>query len=250
MNDVKTGFLVPVYNHGKTALSLAKDLDTFDMPIILVDDGSNDETKSYLQRSCTLYKNCILITQKKNCGKGAAINAGIDKAHCLNLSHVLQIDADGQHDFNRAIFFLSEALKNPQALICGYPEYDETVPQIRKKGRVIANTWTKIVTLDYNITDSMCGFRVYPVEPTRAVMRNFFIDKRMGFDIEILVRLVWKNTPTIFYPVSVTYPHDGTSNFHFVRDNIRISLVFTRLFFGMILRLPILLSRKMQRCKN
>jgi hypothetical protein len=63
----------------------------------------------------------------------------------------------------------------------------------------------------------------------------------MGFDVEILVRLYWKRIPVRFYPVQVTYPEDGVSHFQPVRDNIRISLVFTRLCLGMLIRLPVLL---------
>jgi hypothetical protein len=63
----------------------------------------------------------------------------------------------------------------------------------------------------------------------------------MGFDVDILVRLYWKRIPLRFYPVRVTYPEDGISHFRPVRDNIRISLVFTRLCIGMIIRLPVLI---------
>jgi hypothetical protein len=73
------------------------------------------------------------------------------------------------------------------------------------------------------------------------------MDLRMGFDIEILVRLVWKKIPLIYYPVKVTYPADGISHFRPVRDNIRISWSYTRLCCGMILRLPILLARNLKK---
>ncbi|MDR2842039.1 MAG: glycosyltransferase family 2 protein [Spirochaetaceae bacterium] len=245
MSGIQPGFLIPVYNHGKTALPLVEKLADFGIPIILVDDGSNSETKEYLKKIVSAYKLSILVSLAKNTGKGGAIIAGLDKAHEIGITHILQIDADGQHDFSRASFFFEESAKNPSALLCGYPEYDETVPANRKNGRVIANTWSKIVTFFLSdIKDSMCGFRVYPVAITRNVTRHLFIDKRMGFDIETLVRLVWKNVPLIFYPVKVTYPKDGISHFHLIKDNIRISGVFTRLFVGMVLRLPLLLIRK------
>jgi len=89
----------------------------------------------------------------------------------------------------------------------------------------------------------MLGFRVYPVKSALSLYGNSCIDSRMGFDIEILVRLVWKDIPLIFHPVGVTYPADGVSHFRPVRDNIRISWLFTRLCCGMIIRLPVLLIR-------
>ncbi|MDE7141026.1 MAG: glycosyltransferase family 2 protein, partial [Treponemataceae bacterium] len=77
--------------------------------------------------------------------------------------------------------------------------------------------------------------------------RHSCCDKRMGFDIEIIIRLIWAGVPYLFFPVRVTYPADGVSNFHVVRDNMRISWVYTRLCIGMILRLPFLLAKTIRR---
>jgi glycosyltransferase involved in cell wall biosynthesis len=243
-NPVRQGFLIPVYNHGKAAVSVVQKLACYGLPVILVDDGSDAETKGYLAKIVADTPGAVLAARKKNGGKGAAVIAGIGRARAEGLTHVLQIDADGQHDAGRAGFFLEESAAHPEALICGRPEYDSSVPLIRKNGRKTANTWAKIVTLSSEIQDVLCGFRVYPVEPVWRICRHAFIDKRMGFDPEILVRLCWKHIPLIFYPVRVSYPPDGVSHFRLVRDNIGISLVFTRLCTGMIFRLPVLLAFK------
>jgi glycosyltransferase involved in cell wall biosynthesis len=234
---------MPVYNHGKTALPLTEKLSSLGLPIILVDDGSNAETGEYLARAAALPA-VVLVRLIKNRGKGGAVSAGIDKAHELGLTHVLQLDADGQHDVDQAPFFLEQSRLYPKALICAYPEYDGSVPEGRKSGRKIANTWAHIVTLSAAIPDVMCGFRVYPVEPVWCLIHRRRMDQRMSFDIEILIRLFWKRIPFRFYPVTVTYPPGGVSNFHLVKDNIRISWLFTRLFFGMMWRLPGLLLRR------
>jgi hypothetical protein len=164
----------------------------------------------------------------------------------MGLTHILQVDADGQHDIEQAGFFFEQSVANPDAAICSYPEYDESAPTSRRKGRVVANTWAKIVTLSPNIPDSLCGFRVYPVEKVRYIMHHQHVDKRMSFDIEILVRMYWQKIPLIFYPVRVIYPKDGVSNFRLFYDNARISLMFTRLFFGMLIRLPLLIGMRMR----
>jgi glycosyltransferase involved in cell wall biosynthesis len=234
---------MPVYNHGKTALPLTEKLSSLGLPIILVDDGSDDETGEYLARAAAL-PGVVLVRLDKNQGKGGAVSAGIDKAHELGLTHVLQLDADGQHDADRAPCFLEQSRRCPEALICACPEYDGSVPEGRRSGRKIANTWARIVTLSAAIPDVMCGFRVYPVEPVWRLIHRRRMDRRMSFDIEILVRLFWERIPFRFYPVTVTYPPGGVSNFHLVKDNIRISWLFTRLFFGMLWRLPVLLLRR------
>jgi glycosyltransferase involved in cell wall biosynthesis len=246
---VRQGFLIPLYNHGKTLAPVLSCLAVYELPVIIVDDGSNGETKQLLAEALAAFPFAAAITLKKNSGKGAAILAGMEKAREMGLSHVLQIDADGQHDADRSRFFLDASEKQPGAAICAYPEYDETAPKLRSKGRNIANTWAKIVTLSGTIADSLCGFRIYPVEKTLALMQHSFFDKRMGFDTEMLVRLYWAGVPLVFYSVKVRYPPDGVSHFRMVADNVRISWTFTRLFFGMLLRLPLLLHRKINGCR-
>ncbi|MFP3042908.1 AMP-binding protein [Treponema primitia] len=242
--SIKPGFLIPVYNHGRTLAPIVEQLYAFGLPIILIDDGSDGETKKYLAKLTGDFPETVLLTLEKNRGKGAAVSAGIEKAHELALTHVLQIDADGQHDISRAGFFLEQSRLHPEALICGYPEFDESVPASRRKGRRIANTWVGILTLSRDITDAMCGFRVYPVKPFWEICRRHHLDQRMGFDIEVLILFYWKGFSLLFHPVTVGYPRDGVSNFHMVRDNIRISWMFTRRFFGMIPRLPRLIRRR------
>jgi glycosyltransferase involved in cell wall biosynthesis len=245
---IKQGIIIPVYNHGTAAGKVVENLEPLGLPIIMVDDGSDSETRVCLERIYAAHPLTVPVTLEKNSGKGRAFGAGIGKAREMGMTHVLQIDADGQHDARRARFFLDESAAHPDALICSYPEYDESVPLARKHGRIVANTWAKIVTLRPHIIESMLGFRVYPVEPVFQLYRRAYIDSRMGFDIDILVRLCWMGLPLIFHPVRVTYPLDGISHFRPVRDNIRISLTYTRLCCGMLLRLPLLLGRNVSRC--
>ena len=241
----KYGFLIPVYNHGEELQGVLENLLPFSLPFILVDDGSNEGTKNCLQKYCQEYPSINLITLPRNTGKGGAVIAGIKYAYQHNFSHVFQIDADGQHDTGCCEDFIRESKLNPRAMICGQPVYDESVPKIRQKGRKFGNLWGQIVSVSSDIQDSMCGFRIYPVAPAYQIVSTApLIDKRMGFDPEILIRLKWKNTPFIFLPVLIRYPENGVSHYHVVRDNVRMTTMFTRTFIGMILRLPLLLARK------
>jgi glycosyltransferase involved in cell wall biosynthesis len=247
---MKQGFIIPVYKHGASACSLAERLSAFGLPVIIVDDGNDTETKTLLVQCAAKTRGVTLVSLKKNSGKGGAVIGGLKKAQELGLTHALQIDADGQHDANKAAFFLEESAKYPDMIICGYPEFDETAPKGRVKGRKISNFWASVVTLSTELKDVLCGFRVYPVDASLRVTRSLFFDKRMGFDPEILVCLYWKKIFPVYHPIKVNYPLDGVSNFHMVKDNIRISLMFSRLFIGMILRLPLLIAIKIKRGKK
>jgi len=92
----------------------------------------------------------------------------------------------------------------------------------------------------------MCGFRVYPLTSIMRIARHASFGSRMEFDPEILVRAVWAGIPVVSMPTHVRYPSDGVSHFKMWRDNVRISWMHTRLFFGMLWRAPRLLRRRMQ----
>jgi len=241
---MKQGFLIPVYRHGKTACPLAERLTSAGLPVIMVDDGNDTETKALLAEYAAKTPGVALVSLKKNSGKGVAVAKGFEKAAELGLTHVLQIDADGQHDEGKIAFFLEESARHPDMIICGYPEFDKTAPKSRVTGRKISNFWASVVTLSTELKDVLCGFRVYPVDMSLRITRSLFLDKRMGFDPEILVRLYWNKVYPVFHPIKVSYHAGGISNFRMVRDNIGISFMFTRLFFGMLLRLPLLIARK------
>lgn len=244
------GFVIPVYNHGAALEGVIKNLISFNYPIIVVDDGNNEANKAYINDAAKKYSLVTLVTRPKNGGKGQAMKDGVRKAKEMGLTHILQIDSDGQHDAGRVGYFLEQAEKHPEAIICGYPEYDESAPKARVNGRKIANAWIHIVTLSNEIVDALIGFRVYPVDSYIKVLDSpVYIDSRMGYDTDILVKMYWIGTPVISEPVKVSYPTDGISNFRNVRDNLRIAGTYARLCLGMIIRLPKLIVMKINRGK-
>lgn len=245
---MKYGFVIPVYRHGSTLETVVKSLLSFNLPIIVVDDGNDEENRALITEVAEKYALVTLVTREKNGGKGRAMIDGIYKAHEMGLTHILQLDSDGQHDAGKAQHFIELSEQNPQAIICGYPEYEKDAPVSRVKGRKFANGWIHIVTLSNSIKDAMIGFRIYPVEPfIKMVKRTLYIDGRMGFDIEVLVRQYWQGVPVISEPVKVFYPADGISNYNYFTDTLRVSGTYTRLCLGLIPRLPLLLFRKIKK---
>lgn len=247
---MKYGFVIPVYNHGSTLESVVQKLAVHNLPIIVVDDGNDEKNKAFIRHVAENYQLVDVVTHKKNCGKGRAMVSGVIRANELGLTHVLQIDSDGQHDSSRVGYFIEKSKENPDAVICGYPEYDADAPSHRMNGRKIANGWVHIVCLSKEIKDAMIGFRIYPVEPyNKLLKKHIYIDSRMGYDIEILVRLSWSGVRIISESVKVNYPADGISNFRMVRDNLRIAGTYTRLCLGMMMRFPIILYKNSKKAK-
>jgi glycosyltransferase involved in cell wall biosynthesis len=242
--------VVPVYNHEQAVGHVVDGIRAAGLPCLLVDDGSHADCARVLD---DLVKrggpDVKLVRMTENLGKGGAVIAGMREASRLGYSHVLQIDADGQHDTQDIPRFLEYSQAHPEAVICGCPLYDESVPRGRLYGRYATHVWVWINTLSLDIRDSMCGFRIYPLPTTMALVDSASLGSRMDFDTEILVRLHWRGLQVVNVSTRVHYPADGISHFRMGWDNLLISRMHAALFFGMLLRAPRLLWRKL-RSKN
>lgn len=240
-------FVIPVYNHPWTVGDTVQQLLQFNYPIIVVNDGSDAQTSVVLQKLAATWPTVDLVSHDYNQGKGGAVITGLRRAHALGYSHALQVDADGQHNLADIPQLWRHAEQQPDALISGAPVYDDSIPTGRKIGRWITHFWVWIETLSFSVKDTMCGFRVYPTASTVALFDSVALGKRMDFDIEVMVRLYWQGVTPVFIPTKVIYPLGGRSHFHVLNDNWLISKMHTRLFFGMLIRLPSLMRRKLQR---
>ena len=236
--------LIPCYNHGAMLASVLARLAPFNLPVIVVDDGSDARTKQHI--AALDAPQLRVLTLPHNQGKGAAVIAGLRAAAAAGFSHALQLDADGQHQVEDTPRMLAEAERYPHCLISGQPQYDASIPKSRLYGRYITHFWVWVETLSFSLKDSMCGFRVYPLAASLKLCDRRAIGQRMDFDTEIMVRLYWQGTPSRFIRTRVTYPPSGLSHFDALHDNLRISWMHTRLFFGMLPRIPQLLSRRRQ----
>src|SRR5262245_53499988 len=239
--------VIPVYNHKHAVEAVVRAVLAQNLPCIVVDDGSSLECAHVLDALVTTMPSHVsLIRHSVNRGKGVAVLTGIRYAAEAGYTHALQIDADGQHQVSDIPRFLERAVAHPQALIVGCPEYGATVPWLRFYARYLNGVWVWINTLSLQINDSMCGFRVYTLPSIIALDQRHKLGALMNFDIEVLVRLYWDGLEIINVRTQVSYAIDGVSHFRFVLDNFLISRMHTVLFFGMLLRLPMLLARKMR----
>jgi len=239
--------VIPVYNHPDAIGQMVAAVRGHGLPCVLVDDGSEARCAAVLDALAAGGDGVSLLRLPVNQGKGGAMMAGLREALRRGYTHALQIDADGQHDARDIPKFVAAARARPEALVCGTPVYDASVPKGRLYGRYITHVWVWINTLSFEIRDSMCGFRVYPLAVTVAVLDGAALGRRMDFDTEVLVRLFWRGMRMVNVPTRVTYPADGVSHFDALRDNILISRMHARLFFGMVVRMPLLLWRKVAR---
>lgn len=242
---MRIALVIPNYNHRAAIAETLARLDVLALPCYLVNDGSDDETRFLLIELANKYPWVTLLHHPFNRGKGAAVMTGLRTAYTDGFSHALQVDADGQHNLDDIPAMIARAESEPNALISGLPQYDDSVPKGRLYGRYLTHFWVWIETLSFDIQDSMCGFRVYPLAATERLFLSHALGERMDFDIEVLVRLYWQGVPVVHIPTRVIYPEDGISHFQGFKDNVRISAMHSQLFFGMLLRQPKRLWQKL-----
>lgn len=241
---LKYSIVIPVYNHPHYLADLVKHLDQFQCPIILVNDGSHAECTAILRQLDQQYAQIALIEHVENKGKGQAVITGLRYATHIGMTHALQLDADGQHHWDDVAKFMQASQQHPQAMVIGQPIFDVSVPKKRLYGRYLTHFWVWLNSLSFDIKDSMCGFRIYPLDKTIEILNKAKFQPRMGFDSEILVRLKWEDTLFINIPTPVIYPENGISHFDVWRDNVGLSKAHATLFIEMLKRLPRLLWRK------
>lgn len=240
--------VVPVYNHGSTTGAVVAGLRANGLPVIIVDDGCDAVSARQLDQLVAEIGETApavtLVRHTENRGKGVAMASGFLAAKEADATHVLQVDADGQHDLEAMPRFMAAMMARPEAVICAYPVYDESVSRTRFFARYITHVFIWIESLSMRIKDSMCGFRIYPLDRVLPLLPALRRSARMDFDSDIIVRLDWSEVPIINMPVRVSYPLDGISNFRLLRDNLRISRMHASLLGGMIVRFPRLLARR------
>lgn len=237
--------IVPTYRHADALEDTLCRLIQFELPVIVVDDGNEGAVAERIQSICLAREGVELFTRPVNGGKGAAMLDGFRLALARGYTHALQIDADGQHEIAKVPELIACARENPTAIVTGAPTFDDTMPRVRRIGRWITHFWVMVNTLSVHFLDAMCGFRVYPLEPVSRMVDETKLSLRMGFDIEIVVRLIWAGVEVKTVPVRVIYPDGNHSNFS-GRENIGISLMHARLFFGMLSRVPGMILRRGQ----
>lgn len=227
-NTFKPCALVPVYCHFDVLHNTLATLEQHSLDIILVDDGNERDLAEKLAQLESM--RVQVLRHNINKGKGAAIKTGLARAAECGYTHALQVDADGQHDLSDVPKFLEASANKPSAMISAYPQYDNSVPKGRLYARYITHVWVWINTLSTEIRDSMCGFRVYPVQLSNELIKDQHLGDRMEFDIDVIVAWYWQRWPFEQLQTSVVYPEQGWSNFKLLRDNSRISAMHAKHF--------------------
>ncbi|HVJ45870.1 MAG TPA: glycosyltransferase family 2 protein [Luteolibacter sp.] len=239
--------LIPTYNTGPILRETVANALSLDLPLWLVVDGSTDGSPDLItDLETSSVPDFRILKLEKNSGKGSAVLYGLREALAAGYTHVLTMDADGQHPATSVSKFFEWSAAHPEAAIFGRPVFDASAPALRVNGRKISNFWANLETLGWGIDDSLFGMRLYPAAPLLEVMESTPFARRFDFDPEVAVRLAWHGVPILNLPTPVRYPskeEGGISQFRYLRDNTLLTWMHARLLFGFIIRIPLLVLR-------
>jgi glycosyltransferase involved in cell wall biosynthesis len=238
--------IIPFYNHGKTIGTVVERLAAYQVPIVIIDDGSDAAHANFIDELIVRYEEVKLLRHSVNRGKGAAVQSAVFYAQDAGYSHALQIDADLQHDISDVPRLISLAENHPESLILAYPIFGSEAPLVRVWGRKLTTTMVAIQTMSFKVRDALFGFRVYPLRATASLLREHQVSQRMAFDAEIVIRLVQRGLAVINIPSLVTYYEDGISHFRYFSDNVQM----IRMHLAILFQLPAMLSRRSLKKKS
>ncbi len=242
--------LIPSYNTGRLLLDTVRAARAQWHPVWVVVDGSTDGSEQALLALAAGDPGLRVFVLPHNQGKGAAVLHGLREALAAGFTHVLTMDADGQHPAALIPAFMRQSMQRPETMVLGRPVFDASAPLLRVRGRRTSNGWTDLETLGAGIGDSLFGFRVYPAKDLAEVMARQPWMRRFDFDTEAVVRLAWRGVKPVNLDAPVKYPRPedgGVSHFKYGRDNLLLTWMHTRLVLEFLLRLPLLLLKKLLR---
>lgn len=226
---MKTIVLIPTYNNEGTVCDVVRRSIAVGMDVMVVNDGSTDGTQEKLE-DLKKEQPFTIVSYAKNRGKGGALKAGFAKAKEMGYTHVLTLDADGQHFPEDIPLLLAEGKKHEKAIIVGSRSFgDENMPGGNVFANKFSNFWFTVQTLQH-LPDTQTGFRLYPLGHVGGLR---VLTSRYEAELEMLVFSAWRGTKLIPVPVRVYYPAPEVRVTHFRprQDFARISLLNTVLCF-------------------
>lgn len=240
---MRTCLLIPIYDHAATIGDVVESLALHGLPLLIMNDGSGPETKRALEAVTKRHSWVEVESHAPNRGKGFALKQGYLHAAARGFTHVIQLDADAQHEARDVPRFLAALRAAPDALVLGQPVFDASAPLLRLYARKLSVFFVALGTLSRRIGDPLCGFRGIPLAPVLQLLERVETGDHMDFEPELAVRLVWEGVPVVRLDTRVRYHAGGISHFDLLWDDLRLAWLWLRLSLGMLLRTPRLLSR-------
>ncbi len=228
VNSEKIWAIIPAYNAESSIGEVIDRTKSFVRRIIVVNDGSRDNTGEVALRH-----GVELISLPANRGKGHALRVGFAHALRKGCAAILTLDADGQHDPADIPQFLHAHQRDSEAILIGsrMAQADQFPRQRYYSNRVAVFFISK--ALGQYLEDTQCGFRLYP---SRVLRQIALTTSHFQTETEVLLRAVRQGVRLGSIPVKNIYMNGNAppSNFRPVVDTFYICLVVLQGYLGIL----------------
>ena len=213
--------VIPAYNEVATIGSLVEQVQQYLDQVIVVDDGSSDDTADQLHD-----KNVTLLRNKNNMGKGASLKRGFDATLAQGIDGVVTMDADGQHLAADIPRLVAAAEQHPNTIIIAARLRNRAAaPRLRRFANRFADFWISWAA-GYPIKDSQSGFRVYPASLLSRLCVASGPKQGFVFESEIIIEAARLGIYSHAVPIDSVYRADSRrSHYRPAQDTWRIVLM-------------------------
>lgn len=171
--------VIPAYDEAPRIGEVIRKVKKFTKNIIVVDDGSEDETGKIAKRH-----GAIVLRHRVNLGQGAARMTGCEAAWKLGARGVVTLDADGQHDPSHIPKFVRK-LSQGYDLVLGQRDFASGTPLVRRLGLLLGSALIRIF-FGIAVSDLGCGFRAFTKKAYLKIKWDCLI--RYGSETEMVAR--------------------------------------------------------------
>ncbi|MCU7809760.1 MAG: glycosyltransferase family 2 protein [Candidatus Thiodiazotropha sp. (ex Notomyrtea botanica)] len=199
-----TALVIPVFNEAATIREVVLQARDKVDQVIVVDDGSADETTQRLQDL-----DIHLLRHESNKGKAAALQYGFSHALSLHAKTIITLDGDGQHNPEEIPKLLDAVKSRPDTIIIAARlKQRQNAPKLRLFANRFADFWVSWAA-GYPVIDSQSGFRLYPDKMLNSVQLDTAKQNGFVYESEILIEAANNNFYSISIPVESIYRKEG-----------------------------------------
>jgi glycosyltransferase involved in cell wall biosynthesis len=200
--------LIPAFDCARTIADVVRGASRHCEHVLVVDDGSSDET-AQLARAA----GADVIRHELNRGKGAALRSGMIRLLAQGFTHAFSVDGDGQHLASEMQRMLDVSHATPDAIVLGARRIapEQEVAPIKRFGNDFANWWVSLAA-GREFRDTQTGFRIYPIAATLDLGVQA---ERYQFESEVLILAARRRIGIETCEVAVFYPPPGERISHY-----------------------------------
>ena len=220
MSSFRLAALVPCYGAQATVASVVEGARARVDKVLVIDDGSRDECAQRARAA-----GAEVISHRRNRGKGASLREGFRVLSGQGFTHVVTLDADGQHLASEIPRLVERAHLYPDRVIIGARRRDgeHEIAPLKRWANDFADGWVERASGE-RILDTQSGFRIYPMAPLETILDKEVRGRHFEFESEILILAIRRGLRIETVDVDVYYPppEERHSHYHPWMDTLRI----------------------------